>query len=355
MIVKNESKVIERCLSSLKGFIDYWVIVDTGSSDGTQEIIKKFMKDVPGELHERPWVDFAFNRNEAMRLAQNRGDYLLFIDADEQLRFSKDFHKPDLDKDCYFIACENSGTKYIRCHLINPQLHWEWEGIVHETLQFYEGRPCTGALLDGVSNMISMDGCRSQDPKKYKKDAELLEKAVAIDPTNKRNVFYLAKSYQDCGEYANALKYFQMRASLGSFDEEVHWSLCQIALLQEALNWNQETVTNSYCKAFLSCPSRAEPLYHLARYYNAKKMPVMGYLISKFALTIPEPKVAMFVESWIYDFGLLVEFSTGAFLSAKYDDAYQACVKLLDKPNLPAEIRKLVVNNLSCFKPLNHP
>src|SRR5579872_2737177 len=81
MIVKDESEVIERSLSSIKHLIDYWVIVDTGSTDGTQTIIKKFLKGIPGELHERKWVDFAQNRNEALDLAKNKGDYLLFIDA----------------------------------------------------------------------------------------------------------------------------------------------------------------------------------------------------------------------------------------------------------------------------------
>ena len=53
MIVKNESKVIERCLGSVKDFINYWVIVDTGSTDGTQQIIKNFMKDaVLNELYD---------------------------------------------------------------------------------------------------------------------------------------------------------------------------------------------------------------------------------------------------------------------------------------------------------------
>src|SRR3972149_8399584 len=77
MIVKNESKVIERCLKSVKPLIDYWVIVDTGSTDKTRQIISKFMSAIPGELHERPWVDFAHNRNEALHLAKGRGDYIL--------------------------------------------------------------------------------------------------------------------------------------------------------------------------------------------------------------------------------------------------------------------------------------
>ena len=46
MIVKNEAHVIERCLQSVKSIIDYWVIVDTGSTDGTQKIIKKYLKNM---------------------------------------------------------------------------------------------------------------------------------------------------------------------------------------------------------------------------------------------------------------------------------------------------------------------
>ena len=43
MIVKNEAHVILRCLASVKPWIDSWCIVDTGSSDGTQEIIQNYL------------------------------------------------------------------------------------------------------------------------------------------------------------------------------------------------------------------------------------------------------------------------------------------------------------------------
>jgi glycosyltransferase involved in cell wall biosynthesis len=72
MIVKDESLVIQRCLSSIIEWIDYWVIIDTGSTDRTQQIIRDYLKHIPGELHEHPWVDFAFNRNEALSFAKKK-------------------------------------------------------------------------------------------------------------------------------------------------------------------------------------------------------------------------------------------------------------------------------------------
>jgi glycosyltransferase involved in cell wall biosynthesis len=74
MIVKDEAPVIRRCLATVRPFIDFWVIVDTGSRDGTQAIISEFLQDLPGELIERPWVDFAHNRSEALAAARDKAD-----------------------------------------------------------------------------------------------------------------------------------------------------------------------------------------------------------------------------------------------------------------------------------------
>src|SRR5271165_2538983 len=96
MIVRNEAPVIRRCLESVKPMIDYWVIVDTGSTDGTQEIIKDYMKEIPGELFERPWQNFEHNRNEALTLARGKAEYVLIIDADDILIYDSDFRMPKL-------------------------------------------------------------------------------------------------------------------------------------------------------------------------------------------------------------------------------------------------------------------
>ena len=68
MIVKNESKIIERCLNSVKPLIDYVCIVDTGSTDDTIDVINNWMKsnDIEGKVIFEPWKNFAYNRSFAM-------------------------------------------------------------------------------------------------------------------------------------------------------------------------------------------------------------------------------------------------------------------------------------------------
>src|SRR5579862_8821121 len=103
MIVKNEAAVILRCLDSVRPIIDYWVIVDTGSTDGTQDIIREYLKDLPGELYERPWQDFAHNRSEGLALARPHGDYSLIIDADDALEIPEGFQLEELTADSYVL------------------------------------------------------------------------------------------------------------------------------------------------------------------------------------------------------------------------------------------------------------
>ena len=57
--------------------------MDTGSVDETRDIIHGILSEVPGELHQQPWTDFATARNYALELARSRADRLLFLDADD--------------------------------------------------------------------------------------------------------------------------------------------------------------------------------------------------------------------------------------------------------------------------------
>lgn len=87
MIVKNEATIVERALRSVKPLVDCWSISDTGSTDGTQDIVRRVMGDLPGVLTEDAWVDFATNRNIALRNSLPFGEMAFTIDADDTIEF----------------------------------------------------------------------------------------------------------------------------------------------------------------------------------------------------------------------------------------------------------------------------
>lgn len=350
MIVKNESNVINKCLTSVKPFIDHWIIVDTGSTDGTQEIIRETLKDLPGKLFERPWVDFGTNRNEALELANGCADYLLFIDADERWEIPPHFKMPDLLKDQYFISTQQpDGMTYYRAGLVKSSLPWKWKGVLHEEIL------CPQAMkpevLAGVVNVsITEQGARWQDPDKYLKDAQILENGLKNEPKNSRYVFYAALSYSKAKKYDIALDYFERRIEMGGLEEEVFYSMLNKARIEEALNRPVETFTKSYTDAYLYRPTRAEPLYFLAHYYIGIGNRFLGYIYSKLGLEIAYPKDILFVLHDIYDTGLLLQFVDCSYAIGKYQESLQASEKLLKNPRISLEQKNHIKNNLTLLK-----
>lgn len=344
MIVKDESKVVRRCLISVKSFIDYWVIVDTGSGDGTPEVIRQCLAGIPGELHEKPWVDFAHNRNAALDLAKRKCDYLLLIDADERLEYSKSFAMPELVHDFYLAQVLAAGrTRIHRELLVKSSLDWKWVGAVHEGIVSPQAK--SHEVLQGVVNVAEQDGHRSKNPDKFLQDAQLLEKALEKDPGNARNVFYLAFSYDVGGDYEKALKTYRKRTDLGGFAQEVFYALYRIAWLEEQLGMGAETVIASYCRAYLYRPSRAEPLFCLANYYIRRQIPLMAYMTSKTALGISMPDDTVLVDESVYSYRLLEQHADCCLILKKYDEAIHACRKLMARKDLPdgdcVKIRRL--------------
>src|SRR6185295_1280089 len=123
-----------------------------------------FMKkhQIPGEVHERPWVNFAHNRNEALALTEGKADYILFMDADEYLEYEPGFTLPSLDKDYFWITTSCYGTQFNKIQLIKSSPQWKWIGVLHEVLApppFY-----TCGIINKTANIYTVDGARSRDP-----------------------------------------------------------------------------------------------------------------------------------------------------------------------------------------------
>ena len=186
LIVKNESKIIRRCLESIKPHIDYWVICDTGSTDDTKEIILEELSDLPGELHETPWSNFGQNRSVLMALAKGKADYLLLLDADMVLKVHAENFKNDLTADSHFVRNEGP-LDYSEKRIVKGSLDWHYEGVTHEHIHSEEEKNV--GVCYSVSFLHFCDGARR--PKKFLDDIKLLEKGLEDEPDNSRYKFYL--------------------------------------------------------------------------------------------------------------------------------------------------------------------
>ena len=329
MIVRNEAHVIRRCLDSVRPFITCWSICDTGSTDGTQEIILQHMKGVPGTLHQRPWVDQQHNRNESIELARDAADYLLLIDADEELEPAPGFVMPDLTADAYDFTVRMYDTEWSRPQLVSAKYPWRWVGKRHPGLHG-EGAK-TVWLLPGMFTRAHTDGATWVDPDKYKNHAAELEVECAAEPGKPRLRYYLAQSYKDAGEPEKALANYLQRAEMGGFEEERWSALYEAAKLLEALGRPPREVVAGYVRAFEARQTRAEPLYRAARFlrFSGQPGPALGF--AREASVMPRPPDRLFVEGSVYEWRALDEHVVCAYVAGELLDLQEALPKLIER------------------------
>jgi len=225
MIVKDEGDTIRKCLERVAPYISYWVICDTGSGDNTISEIRSTMEElnIPGELHERPWVNFEVNRTESLELSYGKCDYRWIIDADDLFENLNPGTNPFSDLpdgvDCFQIQYKLNSLQYYRAQIVKSDQNWVYKGVLHEFLDLPGKQPLYQAQIPNdrclVNANISPLKRASSLEEKYSKDAEILEKALEEDPTNTRYMFYLAQSYRDSNQNLKSLQAYEKKANAG--------------------------------------------------------------------------------------------------------------------------------------------
>jgi len=304
MIVKNEGHCIERCLRSVKPFIDEAVIVDTGSTDSTHNKIQAVLGiDFPWEYHCKPWVNFGVNRDQALDLAKERSQfhdgkhYAFFMDADEEFRPESGFWWPVLTAPVVGIwNTTPRGGRYLRSQLVDLGYDFHWQGVVHEEL-VCEQPGIKGQILEGCTTHGHYDSHRNKDVRqKLINDVKLLSSA----PATPRNTFYLAKTYQELGLLDRAKVTYRQRINQGGFEEEVWYSLFMVASILEAQDRPPADVVGAYVKAYLFRPARAETLRALAEYQKRIGNLEQYHLNTQIADQMPMTTDVLFVDPSAY-------------------------------------------------------
>jgi glycosyltransferase involved in cell wall biosynthesis len=330
MIVKNESHIIERCIKSVYHLIDTWCIVDTGSTDGTQEIIKNLLKDKPGELIERPWVNFGHNRNEALGYAAQWGDWILLTDADMVL-VDEGFDKSTLDEtiDGFDVIQDNHGTRYYNFRILNAKKDWRCIGVTHEYYSPAAGLQRRGRIENLWFNDISDGGSKGD---KFERDIKLLEQGLIDEPENHRYMFYLAQSYRDTRNWEKAIHWYTRCANEDKWDEEAWFADYMVGWCMMHRRDDVKDISSHMLNCWMRRPWRAEPIFNLAMLYKDKQQWYQAYQLLKSCATMPYPKEdVLFVTAATYDWQAMDEFTIAAYWIGNHAESLTAAKQILSE------------------------
>jgi len=339
MIVKNEKDNIEKTLSSVLDFCDLFVILDTGSDDNTIPTIIQFCEKHKKSLYliSYPFENFSITRNIAIEYADDKADFLLFMDSNDELKepgksidkkistdFVRDFHtfleKVNQDKNILGLYLKqewNSDGKIDRYHnirLVKTKKQWTYKAPVHEYIS------CPDVEKDGTfAHVVKLENGpyiyqdRSKDAhkstKRFTRDKELLYNEYVKNPHESRTLFYLAQTCSCLQQYEESYKYYLLRTKEKGFLEEVFHAYTRAAeIAKNCLNYSNEEICYLYLKALefsctiFNCP-RAEPLVKLAEIYLQKNNKLMAHTFLKQACQSIQPNdSSLFVDGHAYDY-----------------------------------------------------
>jgi GR25 family glycosyltransferase involved in LPS biosynthesis len=307
MIVKNEAHVITQTFDNILSYfqLDYWVISDTGSTDGTQDVIKNYFasKKIKGQLHQDEWRDFGHNRTLALQYAKNKTDYLFIFDADDSIHGECNLPPYELFHKHMYNLKFGVGVSYVRPLLINNKLDWCFCGVLHEYLSC-KSFNVEGAILEGDYYVESgRAGNRSQDPNKYKKDAEILKKAYYSELSKPskglsgRYAFYCGQSYKDCRMNRDAIEWYKLVADeLQTWVQEKFYSCLSLGELYKREN-DIENSIKYYTKSIIFDNERIEGIALACEILLDKNMYLLCCALGQKFLgrnTIPKNKLFLF-------------------------------------------------------------
>lgn len=328
MIVKNESEIITRLLTTVLPIIDTYCICDTGSTDMTKEIIKEFfdMRCIDGKIIEEPFKNFGHNRTVALNAAKDMADYLLFLDADMKLIIDPEFDKSKLTADVYTFAQGSNTFNYFNVRLIKTSLNFRCIGSTHEYYDITGSRK-EEQLRTIKINDIGDGGCKED---KFIRDIRLLEEDLKENPKNERTYFYLANSYKNAGNLEKAIENYKKRIAIGGWIEENWYSRLELGKCYMKTGEEAEAI-KTWLEAYGYHPKRAENVYEIVKHYRIKGQQQLSYIFYKLAKEIPYPSDnVLFIHKDVYNYLLDYEFSIIAYYIDKNVDMRPIFMKLMN-------------------------
>jgi len=257
-------------------------------------------------------------------------DWAIMLDADDSLEGvpppASVYALPDLD--ALLVRLVHGGLEHERIQFFRVESDWYYEGVVHEKPNCRKTPLKVGRLPPQTWMTTRCEGARSQDPHKYRRDAEMLETELAKKPGDERTLFYLAQSYRDAGMRDEAEEKYRAYLDLsGTNVQERYIASMNLSMLTKSPVEMLELVW----RAIDLLPHRAEAPFSFLRRWRAEGRPVTQqiYAVANFVKG-REPRKAgedLFVNPDVYAWGLDDELAIAAFQTGHYRESMEASLR----------------------------
>jgi len=283
LIVKNEESCLEKCLSSFQPVVDEIIVVDTGSTDRTKEIARKFTD----KIYDFPWIDdFSAARN--FSFDKCTCDFIWWEDADDRLypEDAEKFKALDLsDKEiiiCNYEYCHDENGQSIltvpRERILKRSLGLRWKEPIHEYLE-----------LNGKLFISDISTHHFKKAGTSERNLKVLERIVKKPGCISRNLYYLGREYLDFGKIEEGIKYLNLFIDAkDGFWEDVyaaHYRLAEVYMGRD-----EERFKTHLFKSMEIEERRAEPFYLMAQYWESKQQWLRAAQWYEFCTKVKRPK-----------------------------------------------------------------
>lgn len=303
-MVKNESRIIERLMGSVKGRADAIIVCDTGSTDNTVELATKWLETnaMPGKVFHFPFVNFGKSRTQSFVccqewLAASDGPtasaagweaancWALLLDGDMML--SGELNRAALAAQGPHIAGvslkqANGSLVYSNMRLLRCSEPWICKGATHEAWTCPPGKH-TILFESPVLTDHGDGGCKAD---KYPRDIRLLKEDLEEMPNDPRTLFYLGQTYLCMRDWPNAIDTLKKRVAAGGWEEETYQAEVYLGECLEAAGRAAEAV-EVWMAAWQRRSHRTEAAMRLITYYRKqpKSQFIAGMYLEKLFAT----------------------------------------------------------------------
>lgn len=322
IIARNEERTIEKCLLSIRDYVDEIVLIDTGSIDKTPEIAKKYVdkfeiytacNDEQGRI-----LDFSQARNYSISLAKN--DYIMWIDSDDEVLGAENIPKlfeqalqsskgqPFCLMFPYYYSFDSFGNPtliHYRERIMGPKNLFTFVNPVHEVIQPLNGVVPIGTTSDEVI-IAHRRGIKLSEPGRnlrilkevYKKQGE----------SDARQLYYLGLELGNNGEIDESIKIFNRYIELSGWDDEKYMACINLCTHYMNRSELDKTITTAF-QAISFKEQWGEAYFILAKCFYLKALISNNYRdwercanFAKQGLSFPPTKTLLFVNPLIREF-----------------------------------------------------